>query len=79
MYKIIIYSSKYDFFNKINRIFCYYEAKEYGQESYSLIDSKIVGIDNSTILIGILTNMWYAKSQYIPKYVLLNNRTALVT
>ena len=43
--------------------------KEYGQESYSLIDSKIVGIDNSTILIGILTNMlWYAKSQYIPKY-----------
>ena len=54
--------------------------KEYGQESYSLIDSKIVGIDNSTILIGILTNMlWYAKSQYIPKYFLLNNRTALVT
>ena len=42
-------------------------------------NSKIVGIDNSTILIGILTNMWYAKSQYIPKYFWMNNQTALVT
>ena len=36
-------------------------------------NSKIVGIENSTIRIGILTMfLWYAKSQYIPKYFWMN-------